>query len=977
MIAQELEVSLHMAFVEARQQRHEFITVEHLLLALLDNPSASEVLRACAANLDDLRASLTNFIKDNTPQISGTEEVDTQPTLGFQRVIQRAIMHVQSTGNGKKEVTGANVLVAIFGEKDSHAVYYLHQQGVTRLDVVNFIAHGIRKTDQNEPAKADNPAENEEGGNERSEKASPLEQYTLNLNQAAREGKIDPLIGRDYEVERTIQILCRRRKNNPLLVGEAGVGKTAIAEGLAWRITEGKVPEVLEEATVYSLDMGALLAGTKYRGDFEQRLKGVIKTLKDKPNAILFIDEIHTLIGAGAASGGTLDASNLLKPALSSGQLKCIGATTFTEYRGIFEKDSALSRRFQKVDVVEPSVPETVEILKGLKTRFEEHHGIAYATEALQAAAELSAKYINDRQLPDKAIDVIDEAGAAQRIRTLEERKACIERVDIENIVAKIARIPPANVYALDMGALLAGTKYRGDFEQRHKGVLKSLKDKPHAILFIDEIHTLIGAGAASGGTLDASNLLKPALSSGQLKCIGATTFTEYRGIFEKDAALSRRFQKVDVVEPTVQETIDILKGLKSRFEEHHSVKYAAAALQAAAELSAKYINDRHLPDKAIDVIDEAGAAQRIMVPSKRKKTIGKAEIEEIVAKIARIPPANVSNDDRGKLQTLERDLKSVVFGQDKALEVLASAVKMARSGLGKGDKPIGSFLFSGPTGVGKTEAAKQLAYIMGIELIRFDMSEYMERHAVSRLIGAPPGYVGFDQGGLLTEAITKKPHAVLLLDEIEKAHPDIFNVLLQVMDHGTLTDNNGRKADFRNVLIIMTTNAGAETMNKATIGFTNPRQAGDEMGDIKRLFTPEFRNRLDAIVNFKALDEQIILRVVDKFLLQLETQLAEKKVEVTFTDTLRKHLAKKGFDPLMGARPMQRLIQDTIRRALADELLFGRLQDGGRLTVDIEVKTDDKGVETSEVMLDIQPLPKKERSAKSEPAEPEEATAD
>jgi ATP-dependent Clp protease ATP-binding subunit ClpA len=522
-----------------------------------------------------------------------------------------------------------------------------------------------------------------------------------------------------------------------------------------------------------------------------------------------------------------------------------------------------------------------------------------------------------------------------------------------------------AVVYSLDMGALLAGTKYRGDFEQRLKGVLKALKDKPHAVLFIDEIHTLIGAGAASGGTLDASNLLKPALSSGQLKCIGATTFTEYRGIFEKDAALSRRFQKVDVVEPTVAETVDILKGLKSRFEEHHSVKYANAALQAAAELSAKFINDRQLPDKAIDVIDEAGAAQRILPPSKRKKTIGKTEIEDIVAKIARIPPANVSNDDRSKLQTIERDLKSVVFGQDKALEVLASAVKMARSGLGKTDKPIGSFLFSGPTGVGKTEAAKQLAYIMGIELIRFDMSEYMERHAVSRLIGAPPGYVGFDQGGLLTEAVTKKPHCVLLLDEIEKAHPDIFNVLLQVMDHGTLTDNNGRKADFRNV----TTNAGAETMNKATIGFTNPRQAGDEMGDIKRLFTPEFRNRLDAMVSFKALDEQIIMRVVDKFLLQLETQLSEKKVDVTFSDKLRKFLAKKGFDPLMGARPMQRLIQDTIRKALADELLFGRLIDGGRLSVDL----DDK----DEVLLDIQPLPKKEgRNSKSEPHEPEEATA-
>jgi ATP-dependent Clp protease ATP-binding subunit ClpA len=776
MIAQELEVSLHMAFVEARQQRHEFITVEHLLLALLDNPSAAEVLRACSANIDDLRKSLSNFIKDNTPQVAGTDDVDTQPTLGFQRVIQRAIMHVQSTGNGKKEVTGANVLVAIFGEKDSHAVYYLHQQGVTRLDVVNFIAHGIKKSDPPEPTKSgesSSSGEGEEGG-EKSEKASPLEQFTQNLNQAAKDGKIDPLIGREYEVERVIQILCRRRKNNPLLVGEAGVGKTAIAEGLAWRIVQKEVPEILAESNVYSLDMGALLAGTKYRGDFEQRLKGVLKSLKDKPNAILFIDEIHTLIGAGAASGGTLDASNLLKPALSSGALKCIGATTFTEYRGIFEKDAALSRRFQKVDVVEPSV----------------------------------------------------------------------------------------------------------------------------------------------------------------------------------------------------QETIEILKGLKSRFEEHHSVKYAANALQAAAELSAKYINDRHLPDKAIDVIDEAGAAQRILPVGKRKKTISKTEVEEIVAKIARIPPANVSNDDRGKLQNIERDLKSVVFGQDKALEVLAGAVKMARSGLGRADKPIGSFLFSGPTGVGKTEAAKQLAYIMGIELIRFDMSEYMERHAVSRLIGAPPGYVGFDQGGLLTEAVTKKPHAVLLLDEIEKAHPDIFNVLLQVMDHGTLTDNNGRKADFRNVIIIMTTNAGAEAMNKSVMGFTNVREAGDEMADIKRLFTPEFRNRLDAMVSFKALDEQVILRVVDKFLLVLEQQLAEKKVEVTFTDKLRKHLAKKGFDPLMGARPMQRLIQDTIRRALADELLFGRLVDGGRLTVDIDLKTDEKGVETSEVLLDIQPLPKKEGKAKPEPEE-------
>ena len=765
MIAQELEVSLHMAFVEARQQRHEFITVEHLLMALLDNPSAAEVLRACSANIDDLRKSLSGFIKENTPTVAGSDEVDTQPTLGFQRVIQRAIMHVQSTGSGKKEVTGANVLVAIFGEKDSHAVYYLHQQGVTRLDVVNFIAHGIKKSEPPEPAKSNEPNANNEGEKEEADsKGSPLDQFTQNLNQLAREGKIDPLIGRDLEVERVIQVLCRRRKNNPLLVGEAGVGKTAIAEGLAWRITQDDVPEVLAKSVVYSLDMGALLAGTKYRGDFEQRLKGVLKQLKDQPNAILFIDEIHTLIGAGAASGGTLDASNLLKPALSSGAMKCIGATTFSEYRGIFEKDAALSRRFQKVDVVEPSV----------------------------------------------------------------------------------------------------------------------------------------------------------------------------------------------------EQTIEILKGLKSRFEDHHSVKYALGALQAAAELSAKFINDRHLPDKAIDVIDEAGAAQRILPKNKQKKTITRAEVEDIVAKIARIPPASVSSDDRSKLKSLDRDLNSVVFGQEPAIEALAAAIKMARSGLGRPDKPIGSFLFSGPTGVGKTEVARQLAYILGIDLIRFDMSEYMERHAVSRLIGAPPGYVGFDQGGLLTEAIAKKPHAVLLMDEIEKAHPDVFNVLLQVMDHGTLTDNNGRKADFRNVIIIMTTNAGAETMNKATIGFTTAREQGDEMVDIKRLFTPEFRNRLDAIVSFKALDEEIILRVVDKFLLQLETQLNEKKVEVTFTDSLRKHLAKKGFDPLMGARPMQRLIQDTIRRALADELLFGQLVDGGRLTVDADA--DGKPV------LDITPT-KKSDKPKAEPA--------
>jgi len=624
----------------------------------------------------------------------------------------------------------------------------LQQQGITRLDVVNFISHGIRK-DQSEPAKQEHPSDTEESATANG-KDSPLEQFTQNLNLLAKQGKIDPLIGREHEVERVIQILCRRRKNNPLLVGEAGVGKTAIAEGLAWRITQKEVPDILKEATVYSLDMGALLAGTKYRGDFEQRLKGV----------------------------------------------------------------------------------------------------------------------------------------------------------------------------------------------------LKALKENPHGILFIDEIHTMIGAGAASGGTLDASNLLKPSLSSGQLKCIGATTFTEYRGIFEKDAALSRRFQKIDVLEPTIDQTVQILRGLKSRFEEHHGVKYSQSALSAAAELSARYINDRQLPDKAIDVIDEAGAAQRILPKSKQKKTISRVEIEDIVSKIARIPPQSVSVDDRSKLQTLDRDLKSVVFGQDPAIEALAASIKMARAGLGNIDKPIGSFLFSGPTGVGKTEVAKQLAFIMGVELMRFDMSEYMERHAVSRLIGAPPGYVGFDQGGLLTEGINKKPHCVLLLDEIEKAHPDIFNILLQVMDHGTLTDNNGRKADFRNVIIIMTTNAGAETMNKSTIGFTNPREAGDEMIDIKRMFTPEFRNRLDAIVSFRALDKSIILRVVDKFLMQLEEQLHEKKVDATFSTGLREYLARKGFDPLMGARPMQRLIQDTVRKALADELLFGRLVQGGTVTVDINDK--------DEVQLDI-----------------------
>ena len=654
MIAQELEVSLHMAFVEARQKQHEFITVEHLLLAMLDNPSAAEVLKACGVDLDELRGVLTDFINEHTPRLSPHSDADTQPTQGFQRVIQRAILHVQSSG--KKEVTGANVLVAIFGEKESHAVYFLNQRGVTRLDVVNYIAHGITKKEQQKPDKSESAKEEGEG---EPQAAGALDAYTMDLNHLAKIGKTDPLIGREHELERVIQVLCRRRKNNPLLVGEAGVGKTAIAEGLARRIIEGNVPDLLKDFTVYSLDMGALLAGTKYRGDFEQRLKAVLKQLVENPKSILFIDEIHTIIGAGAASGGTLDASNLLKPALSTGALKCIGATTYTEYRVIFEKDHALSRRFQKIDVPEPSIAETIEILKGLKTRFEQHHG----------------------------------------------------------------------------------------------------------------------------------------------------------------------------------------------------VKYAPAALTTAAELSARFINDRHLPDKAIDVIDEAGAAQKILPKSKQKKVINKTEIEEIVAKIARIPARSVTSDDRNSLKTLDRDLKNVVFGQNLAIDALVSAIRMARSGLGNPRKPIGNFLFSGPTGVGKTEVARQLAYCMGVELLRFDMSEYMERHAVSRLIGAPPGYIGFDQGGQLTESITKHPYSVLLLDEIEKAHPDIFNILLQVMDHGTLTDNNGRKADFRNVIIIMTTNAGADVLSKGSIGFTESKQAGDEMESIKRMFTPEFRNRLDATISFAALD--------------------------------------------------------------------------------------------------------------------------
>ncbi|MDR2165413.1 MAG: ATP-dependent Clp protease ATP-binding subunit ClpA [Zoogloeaceae bacterium] len=735
MIAQELEVSLHLLFAEARQKRHEFVTVEHLLLALLDNPTAANTLRACGANLDLLRREITEYITEHTPIIGRPPEIETQPTLGFQRVIQRAILHVQSAG--KKEVNGANVLVAILSEKDSHAVYFLQKQGITRLDVVHYLSHGVSR---NTPGKV--PAEGREGEAGPQQRTNPLEQFTINLNALAREGGIDPLIGRETELERLIQTLCRRRKNNPLLVGEAGVGKTAIAEGLARRVVDRAVPEILGEAKVFALDMGALLAGAKYRGDFEQRLKAVLKQLKETPGAILFIDEIHTLIGAGAASGGALDASNLLKPVLSSGQLRCIGATTYTEFRGVFEKDHALSRRFQKIDVDEPSQAETLAILKGLKTHFETHHGI----------------------------------------------------------------------------------------------------------------------------------------------------------------------------------------------------KYSAAALSSAVELSARYITDRHLPDKAIDVIDEAGAAQRILPKSRQRKLIGKVEIEEIVARIARIPSQRLTANDRGALKNLERDLKAVVFGQDQAISVLARAIKMSRSGLGHPEHPIGAYLFSGPTGVGKTEVARQLAYNLGIDMLRFDMSEYMERHAVSRLIGAPPGYIGFEQGGLLTEGVTRKPHCVLLLDEIEKAHPDVFNILLQVMDHGTLTDTNGRKADFRNVVIIMTTNAGAADTQKSAIGFLGPgAQAGDEMTEIKRLFTPEFRNRLDAIVSFRPLDHDVILRVVDKFLMQLEEQLHEKKVEARFTEALKAMLARKGFDPRMGARPMARLIQDAIRAVLADELLFGRLSDGGSVTVDLD----------------------------------------
>jgi len=736
MIAQELEVSLHMAFMDARQKRHELITVEHLLLAMLDNPSASEVLNSCGANLDKLREDVVGHIEEHTPKVGGKDDVDTQPTLGFQRVIQRAMLHVQSSG--KKEVTGANVLVAIFGEKDSHAVYFLHQQGIARLDVVNFIAHGIAKTTENNQK---DQTQESTGADTKTSKG--LETYAVNLNKLVSEGKIDPLIGRESEVERVVQILCRRRKNNPLLVGEAGVGKTAIAEGLAKKIVDKNIPAVLENMTIYSLDLGALIAGTKYRGDFEQRLKTVIKQLGDQKNSILFIDEIHTIIGAGSASGGTLDASNILKPALARGNVKCIGATTYQEFRSVFEKDHALTRRFQKIDVEEP----------------------------------------------------------------------------------------------------------------------------------------------------------------------------------------------------TVKNTIEILKGLKNHFESHHNVKFTNNAIISAAELSAKFLNDRRLPDKAIDIIDEAGAAQRILPKSKQKKNIGSKEIEDVIAKIARIPAKNINKDDRSSLKNLERDLKAVIFGQDKAIETLSNAIKMSRSGIGPVDRPIGSFLFSGPTGVGKTEVARQLAYTLGIELIRIDMSEYMERHSVSKLIGAPPGYVGFDQGGILTEQINKNPYSVLLLDEIEKANPDIFNILLQVMDNGILTDSNGRKTDFRNVTVIMTTNAGAEALSKSNFGFTQTKGSGDESGEIKKVFSPEFRNRLDATVSFSSLDNQIILKVVDKFLIQLETQLHDKKVDASFTQDLKDYLAKSGFDEQMGARPMARLIQDTIRKALADELLFGKLVNGGEVEIDIDAK--------------------------------------
>ena len=740
MLSNELEYCLNDAFHQAREARHEYLTVEHLLLAILDTPKVREILRACGADLAKLKQEIKEHIDQSTPRLDESEEREVQPTLGFQRVLQRAVFHVQSSG--KKEVGVANVLVAIFSEKQSHAVYLLNRQHVARLDVVNYISHGLSKiaeekaTEKEDSAQGEGERDAEGGGN-------ALEKYTTNLNRQAQEGKIDPLIGRKLEVERTIEILCRRRKNNPLYVGEAGVGKTAIAEGLARLIVEGKVPEVLTDCTIYALDMGSLIAGTKYRGDFEKRLKGVITELKKQPGAILFIDEIHTVIGAGAASGGVMDASNLIKPVLTNGEIRCIGSTTYQEYRGIFEKDHALARRFQKIDVVAPSVAETVEILLGLKSRFEDHHGVKYSDDALKAAAELADRHINERQLPDKAIDVVDEAGARLRLKPIGERETTVEV--------------------------------------------------------------------------------------------------------------------------------------------HH--------------------------------------------------------IEDVVARMARIPAKSVSTSDREVLKNLERNLKLSIFGQDKAIEALAASIKMARSGLGDQRKPVGSFLFAGPTGVGKTEVTRQLALVMGVEFLRFDMSEYMERHTVSRLIGAPPGYVGFDQGGLLTEAITKHPHCVLLLDEIEKAHPDVFNLLLQVMDHGTLTDNNGRKADFRHVIIVMTTNAGAADMARPSIGFTQSDNATDGMEAIRRLFSPEFRNRLDAVIQFGALDPVTIERVVDKLIVEVEAQLEAKGVQISLDDAARRWIAEKGYDPKMGARPMARIIQEHIKRPLAEELLFGSLANGG--TVRISVAKD------------------------------------
>ncbi|XQA71359.1 ATP-dependent Clp protease ATP-binding subunit ClpA [Xanthomonas sacchari] len=738
MFSKDLEQTIGQCYKRAREARHEFMTVEHLLLALLDNPSAQAVLKACGADVDRLRGDLEQAIEASVARLADDDGRDTQPTLGFQRVLQRAVYHVQSSG--KKEVSGANVLVAIFGEKDSHAVYFLNQQDITRLDIVNYLSHGIAKMgeDGEHAAPPDGEPKGEAGEGE--PKGDALAEYATNLNEQARNGRIDPLVGRADEIERTIQVLCRRRKNNPLYVGEAGVGKTAIAEGLAKRIVEGTVPEVLADAVIFSLDLGALVAGTKYRGDFEKRLKGVLTSLKKVPNAVLFIDEIHTIIGAGSASGGTMDASNLIKPALSSGELRCIGSTTFQEYRGIFEKDRALARRFQKIDIVEPTVGETFEILQGLKPKYEAHHGVTYADDALQAAVDLSVKHIGDRLLPDKAIDVIDEAGARQRLLPEGQRK---ELIDIE-------------------------------------------------------------------------------------------------------------------------------------------------------------------------------------------------EIETIVAKMARIPAKQVSATDKDVLQHLERNLKMVIFGQDPAIETLASSIKLARSGLANPEKPIGNFLFAGPTGVGKTEVTKQLALQLGIELVRFDMSEYMEPHSISRLIGAPPGYVGFDQGGLLTEKIVKTPHCVLLLDEVEKAHPDIFNILLQVMDRGVLTDTNGREANFKNVILVMTTNAGATQASRRSIGFTQQDHSTDAMEIIRRSFTPEFRNRLDAVVQFQPLAFSHILRVVDKFVIELEMLLQEKHVSLSATPTARDWLAQHGFDPLMGARPMARVIQDKVKRPLADELLFGKLVNGGRVTIDV-----------------------------------------